>query len=86
MITSKYNFIIPYQDEKYLAYNALTNDLAILEADEYDAYEMLKKEGVSIPSQKLVNSLLEGGFIYQDGIDEVDAVRLKMYQASVMYC
>ena len=81
MITSKYNFMIPYQDEKYLAYNALTNDLAILEADEYNAYEMLRREGMSIQTQKLVNGLLEGGFIYQDGIDEIDAVRLKMYQA-----
>lgn len=80
MIISKYNFMIPYKDGRYLAYNAGTNDLAIMEANEYKVYEKLEKEGIEIEDAELKERLMEGGFIYQDDINELDVIRMKMNQ------
>ncbi len=81
MITSKYNFIFPYQEGTYLAYNSLTNDLAVLEKNEYEEYEHLRKNGETIKSQELIKNLSEGGFIYLDEVNETDIVRMKRYRS-----
>lgn len=73
--------MIPYKDGRSLAYNAGTNNLAIMEVNEYKAYEKLEKEGIEIEDAELKERLIEGGFIYQDDINELDVIRLKMNQA-----
>lgn len=65
MITSKYNFIFPYQEGTYLAYNSLTNDLAILEKNEYEEYDLpfLRKNLFGVTEQ---TSIMIPGSIYEN--------------------
>lgn len=78
MKVSKYNHFIPFSADKSIAYNALSNALAIIDNENLKAYYQFTENGVEIKDKKLIESLLHGSFLCEDNVDELDIIRYKM--------
>ncbi len=78
MKVSKYNHIIPFTEEKSIAYNALSNALAFMDNESLEKYNQFVKNGVEIGDEQLVKNLLHGSFLLDDNIDELDIIRHRM--------
>jgi len=72
-----YNHFFPYTDEKYIAFNAFTNSLAVIDRENYDTFQKFNNLGESLP-EDLINDLIKGGFIIEDDINELDILRLRL--------
>ena len=83
MKVSNYNFFFAneYEDDKYIAYNSLSNSLALIDSEKYKQYLDFEKNGVQINDKKLVEDLKKGSFILNDGVDELLIIRHNMYAA-----
>lgn len=81
MKVSRYNFFFPYEHEagKLIAYNSLSNFLALIEEDKYKKYLDLENNNIQIDDEKLVEDLKKGLFILDDNINELDIIRHNMY-------
>ncbi|UHR02397.1 SPASM domain-containing protein [Peptoniphilus sp. GNH] len=76
MKKSKYNFKVDLEGRsEYILYNSKTNALAVLEGDEISAYEEEKFEGLGT---KMKNNFLQGGFLVEDDIDELEEIRFRL--------
>lgn len=62
-----------------LLYNAFTSSLALLDRDEYEAYSAFCSEGRPIADAGLEEQLRRGGFLLDDGFDEKQELRLRMF-------
>lgn len=79
MKASKYNFFFPFEDEKQLAYNALSNSMALMDRDSFEKYMEFETNGIAIDDIKLVESLQKGSFLLEDTLDELEMIRHDMY-------
>lgn len=82
MKASNYNFFIPYDYEKnkYIAYNALSNSLALIEEDKYKKYLDFESSNIEIDDEKLLEDLAKGSFIIDDNLDELKVISHDMYR------
>ncbi|MGV8155254.1 MAG: radical SAM protein, partial [Alkaliphilus sp.] len=77
MKESKYNFFIEDEnDGKTISYNARTNALAKMEKEKYEQYTQGSYE---LLDEELKKSLIYGGFILDDEIDEINILKSRMY-------
>ncbi len=83
MKPSKYNFFFPYEyeDGKYIAYNALSNSMALMDEKSYKKYAAFKEAGTPMDEEALVENLKKGNFLIADDLNEVDIIRHDMYAA-----
>lgn len=81
MKPSYYNFFFPYEYEnrKYIAYNSLSNSMALIDEENYNKYLNFEKHGMNISDESLFHSLKQGNFIINDDINEMDIIRHNMY-------
>lgn len=82
MKISKYNFFLPYESEKekYIAYNSLSNSMALINKDDYEKYRGLAENDIKINNNELVEQLKLGGFLIDDEIDEKKQIQFNMYK------
>lgn len=69
MKKSNYNFFIDIGEDKIIAYNSLTNGLAIIE------YSLFKKFKTNTLSKEEEDDFLKGGFLLEESLDELDIIR-----------
>lgn len=79
MKVSKYNHFIPFTTSKSIAYNALSNALALIDNENLQAYTQFAENGIEIKNDKLIKSLLHGSFLLGDNINELDIIRHKIF-------
>ncbi len=81
MKKSQYNIF--YRNEQisnqYVAYNALTQAMAVITKDDYDSYNHYVNENKEIPTA-LFNGLIQGGFLVEENIDEYEYMKKQYYQ------
>lgn len=80
MKASKYNFFIPYENGKYIAYNSLSNAIALVDYEKYQMYIEFEKDNVPIEDKEFINELKKGSFLIEDSLDELEIIRLNMYK------
>lgn len=82
MKQSKYNFFydFPEQEEKKLAYNALTNSLALMDHEHYKQYKDFISDKIPIKDEKFIDDLKMGGYIIDDEMDELKLLELQLFQ------
>lgn len=93
MKISQYNFILKNHlndsNEEYIAYNARSNALALMNEEQYRQFERFMESGNDIKDQKLFDDLKFGGFIIEDEMDELQILRFKMlknrYRTDILY-
>lgn len=80
MKASHYNFFFPYEEDenKLIAYNSRSNALALIEKQKYNKFMAFCNEGEEISDNELVQSLKNGLFIIDDGVNELDSIRFNM--------
>lgn len=79
MKESKYNFFYDLDDQdQLLAYNSLTNALAILEREKYNQLPSILAGHLEGVDEKYLYDLKYGGFVIDDDVDELAILRLKM--------
>lgn len=78
MKASRYNHFIPFSEGQSIAYNALSNALALIENEKLAIYDQFTQTGKVIKDDSLRSDLLRGNFILEDNIDELDVVRYNM--------
>lgn len=77
MKASRYTFLFSVDGEKRLAYNALTNGLALVDEACADCLASFSEEKfVSLP-EETQRQLQRGGFVLPDELDERDVVRVR---------
>lgn len=81
MKPSKYNFFFPYEyeDGKYIAYNSLSNSMALMDEISYKKYIAFEESGTPIDDGDLIENLKKGNFLVEDDLDEADIIRHDMY-------
>lgn len=78
MKCSRYNFVFPLEGDKYLAYNALTNGLAVVDGRCGQALAAGSLEALASFPEELRSQLQRGGFLIPDELDERDVVRFRL--------
>ncbi len=79
MKLSNYTFDLCLPEEgQVLIYNSLSNNLAVLETDEYAQLIECKKGTMNIYNPELLNELIRGGFLIEDNVDELKTIRLSL--------
>ena len=78
-VGSRYNISIPLRHGRRLVYNSLTQAMAVWEAHEVAAFERICEGKQAEVDPLTYNSLVYGGFIVGEGIDEV-AILENMYK------
>ena len=79
IVGSRYNIPVPLKNGRRLVYNSLTQAMAIWEAEDVAAYEMLLEHKPVDPDRYA--DLAKGGFIVHEDVDELKALD-EMYQRS----
>lgn len=81
MKPSNYNFFFPYEyeKEKYIAYNSLSNSMALMDENSYKKYVAFEEAGIPIDDETLIENLKKGNFLIADDLNEVDMIRHDMY-------
>jgi len=77
MKLSRYNHFFPYSERESIAYNALTNSLALIEKSKLEAYNAYKDNGTPL-SEDIIADLKKGLFLLDDHVDELEALRYNM--------
>lgn len=77
MKKSKYNHFFPYTNEKAIAYNAMTNSLALLDVEQA---EILNDCTLNVDDidDSFIGELKKGGFVIESNYDEHEALRYRM--------
>ena len=78
MKPSRYNHFIPFSSGQSIAYNALSNALALIDNQKLDSFYQFVENGIDIEDDKLREDLLRGTFLLEDDIDEMAVVRFNM--------
>ena len=78
---SRYNHFILLENGDRLAYNALSNALARMDANAWERYRAIRQGGKCNPSSQLDAMLLEGKFVLPEEYDEVAFLRTSHLQA-----
>lgn len=80
MKVSNYNFMFPYKNEsgKYIAYNSLSNSLALIDEDKYNKFVNFEKNNIALDDEQFENDLRRGAFILDDNLNELEVIRYKM--------
>ena len=78
MKKSSYNKFLKTEDGKKIAFNSMT--CALAEVDDnffeiYDNIESLKYDNLDKEQKKLVQSMLEGNYIVQNEVDELNMIK-----------
>ncbi len=81
MKKSNYNFFIDYKEDenKIIAYNALSNNLALMDKEEFDIFN--NSENLDSIDNQLLSQLKIGNFIVDDELDELELIRFKMLES-----
>jgi len=81
MKASKYNLFFPYESDssKMLAYNSLSNALALIQKEKYTCLMNFINVGCEIEDEKFVQQLKEGSFLINDEMDELAYLRHRMF-------
>lgn len=77
MKLSRYNFLFSVDGETQLAYNALTNGLAMVDTACARCLQDFSEETFFSLPEKTQRELQRGGFVIPDEMDEVDVVRVR---------
>lgn len=77
MKASRYTFLFPVDGEKRLAYNALTNGLALVDEACADCLASFTEEKFLRLPEETQRQLQRGGFVLADELDERDVVRVR---------
>ncbi len=82
MKASYYNFFYPYESDKdkFIAYNSLSNALALIEKDKYEVFMEFCKHNKTIEDLDLINDLKKGFFLLDDHVNEKHLIRFRMLQ------
>jgi len=80
MKVSRYNFFIPYENGKYIAYNSLSNAMALVSDKKYQIYLEFEKNNVPIEDKEFIKELKKGSFLIEDDLNELEIIRLNMYK------
>lgn len=78
MKPSKFNHFLPFTPEQSIAYNALSNALALIDSEKLKMYTEFVHAGKDIKDKELEKDLLHGSFLVEDNIDELDIIRHNM--------
>lgn len=78
MKPSRFNHFLPFTSDKSIAYNALSNALALIDNKKFKMYTQFVDTGKELTDKELVKDLLHGSFLVEDDIDELDIVRHNM--------
>ncbi len=80
MKESYYNFFYPYEHEegKYVAYNARSNALALIEEKNYKKLVNFREKNYEIDDEKLIEDLKKGFFLIDDDDDELALIRYNL--------
>lgn len=83
MKPSYYNFIYDFQEdpEKHVFYNARTNALALVEKEQYAAYQAFEADHQAPLDEEFEKNLKYGGYIVDDDYNELDAIKYRMLNA-----
>lgn len=83
MKVSKYNFFYEYRDDnsKYIAYNALSNSLALLEKEKYVELEEFTNCRKVINDESFIEDLKKGGYLIEDNFNELEFLRFNMFKS-----
>lgn len=77
MKKSKYNFFFESDEEnKVIAYNAMTNSLALLEKEKFNQIEDILEGNCN--DKELIDNLKKGQFLIEDDVNELEVLRLDM--------
>ncbi len=79
MQPSRYNFFFEGGDGSILAYNALRNGLAVIDAEIRAAVEELEPGGTPQVDAETLAELQRGGFVIPDDLDELDVLRIRRH-------
>jgi len=79
MKSSRYNFFFEGADGSILAYNALRNGLAVVDADIRAAVESLEPGGEPRVDSEMLAELERGGFVIPDDLDELAVLRIRRH-------
>ncbi|MCL2289169.1 MAG: SPASM domain-containing protein [Bacteroidetes bacterium] len=77
---SRYNHFFPYSSEQNIAYNALSNSLALIDKSKLSEFMNFYNQGSYI-SDELVSDLKKGAFLVNSSINELDVLRYRMQRA-----
>ncbi len=80
MKVSRYNFFIPYENGKYIAYNSLSNAMAIVNNEKYKIYLEFEKNNIPIGDEEFIKELKKGSFLIKDDLNELEIIRLNMFK------
>lgn len=79
MKASRYNHFIPYSETNSIAYNALSNALALIENVKLEEYYRFVNDDIEFTDKKLCQDFIHGSFLIEDDmVDELDVVRHNM--------
>jgi len=77
MKASKYNHFFPYTEAQSIAYNGLTNSLALIDNHKLRSYMDFYDNGTPV-DEEFAKELAEGKFLLDDFVQELDVLRHKM--------
>ncbi len=82
---SNYNFVFKYNSDKrdtgeMLLYNSRLGSLAIINEEYYAQYEQFSSKGVPINNKEFLSQLFIGGYLVEEGIEELDLVQLTLFE------
>ncbi|WP_428267363.1 TIGR04463 family radical SAM/SPASM RiPP maturase [Haliangium sp.] len=80
LTASRYNILVPLQNERVLAYNSLSGGLALWEDHDQHMYQRVLAGDPIELQHPVVAALIQGGFLVDDEVDEL-AVLEEQYQA-----
>jgi len=75
---SRYSHFFPFSTSQSIAYNALSNALAMIENDKLAVYKQFVESGREIEDTQLREELIQGAFLLEEDIDEIELVRYNM--------
>lgn len=80
---SKFNtfFLYDNQQDKYIAYNAMSNSLALIKSSNYKKYVDFEENGNEIDDEELIKDFKKGAFLIEDDVDEFKQLKFSMYKS-----
>ena len=84
---SNYNYFVPYKEEKFIYYNALTRNSFTMSKAEHERIQIEFADPISfeLGFPTVFRHFKECGFFVKEGIDEIANLRFK-YNKEVVYC
>lgn len=82
MKVSKYNFFMETDDleNDILAYNSMSNSLALMNKQKYEKYLEFEKNNIEIEDEEFVKDLQMGSFLIEENVNELDLLRFSMFK------